>query len=150
MDNTRVKICAGLLAQHHNVHLMSCGLTASGVLALLVMLIGSTGSAALAVALAAIILLGTAETVLSIRVGFDKELWTDLARKPTITGAELAALDDALSHFRLRKTGNAKRSLESRLSGSLRLFKRQTWLCGAQVVLILCTVGFYGLKGLSG
>lgn len=145
-DIVRVRTCHDLLGQYNSLHLLSCSMTAAGALALFFTLIMQVYSIYVSVMLVILVLFGVLETFLAVRVGFDKALLSHLAVKSEITDDDLAALDEALAHLKLRSNPETGRPLESRLNGSMRLFRQQARLCGAQVALLLATAGLHAMK----
>ncbi|HEY5601515.1 MAG TPA: hypothetical protein VIM41_00240 [Gammaproteobacteria bacterium] len=145
-DPVRIQTCVSLLEQHRHLHLLSCGTSVASMLALLMMLITSTDTLVWLMVLAVVILLGVYETFLAVRIGFDTDLLHRLASHGSVTDKELRALDEALSYFKLRPESKAGRPLEKRLAGSLALFKQQAWVCGFQLIPLLCAAGIHAVK----
>jgi len=109
---------ADLLEQGRALHLLSVGLSAGAVAALL---LGPGGWSAAGPA--AVLLAGLAETWLALRVGFDARCFRRIARGADDPG--LACLDAALLRLGLMPGDKAGRPMASRLEGARRLLGLQ-------------------------
>ena len=131
-DATTHALLAALLEQGRAVHLFSAALTAVSLAGLGVATLFPTGLL-LPALFAGAVLLGTAETFLAVRVGFDAAIF----RLKAAGEAEWPEVDRGLSALNLVAGNNPARSDESRANGALRLFRRQGLAAASQGLLVL-------------
>ena len=128
---------ASLLRRGHALDQLSTGLTLlAALLGLGPWLVGV--NAPWLVALSAVLLvLGVLEKYWAFRVAFDADLFQRVAEGTQSLAERTQALDQALAALGLQPPGRAGRPWTERRQGALALLRRQVWLVGVQVVLVL-------------
>jgi hypothetical protein len=128
-------ITAALLDQGKRIDWISRALIVTALAALAAFGVFDVNKPGTAVLLASSALIGVAELYLAIRVGFDAALFRRMADAPE--APDFAKLDGALTMLGLLAAGKAGRPLGQRTSGTCRLFRYQTGLAAAQIILFL-------------
>jgi hypothetical protein len=142
-------VAAALLDQGRRVDGLSRLVTATALLALMLLpALPQHSSRLLPVILAIVALLGLAETYLALRVGFDAALFARLASP--IDGFDLDRLDGALPRLWPALRSQTGRPMAERIAGARRLLGRQGLLLMAQMALILVAAAIAALPGRSG
>jgi len=138
---TSIASCASLLDQHSKIHMLSVGLTL-GVTMLLAFAVGGGNlSFEYFLPMLAVILLGLFETIVAVRIGFDRRLLNTLSQRGSFSNNNLELLDDALVQLKLIPANKVGRILNERLIGCVGLLKLQAMLCCFQFVTIIVAGG---------
>ncbi|WP_338479042.1 hypothetical protein VRB67_24380 [Pseudomonas trivialis] len=128
-----LQVVASLLRRGRSLDQLSTGLTLLGVLfGLAQVLMASISPICLLLSLWMVIF-GLLQKYWALRVAFDADLFTLLARDIGRT----ADLDQALQALGLQSAKRAGRSWIERRRGALKLLRKQAWLLGAQALLTL-------------
>ncbi|WP_338488948.1 hypothetical protein VRB78_24955 [Pseudomonas trivialis] len=128
-----LQVVASLLRRGRSLDQLSTGLTLLGVLfGLAQVLMASISPICLLLSLWMVIF-GLLQKYWALRVAFDADLFTLLARDTGRT----ADLDQALQALGLQSAKRAGRSWIERRRGALKLLRKQAWLLGAQALLTL-------------
>ena len=125
--------CLCLLGQQPKVHHLSLFLTFLATIMLFLPAILPGFSQGWFLLMLLIITLGLYETATAIRIGFDFDLLQALPQNQEVTKDQLRALDTSLSQLKLIAAQQTVRNLDTRLLGSVRLFKQQ----------VICTICQY-------
>lgn len=135
----RLRLAARWLALGSSIDAASLAFTLLALAALLWTVPLPAAQAALLAAAVA----GLGEKAFALRVGFDRGIFADWARRWESPGhpspaADLAAFDAVLADLGLRRAGaHGLRSLEDRIRGALELLKWQAGLAAIQAVALL-------------
>jgi len=132
-DLLKIKVCANILQQQLSIHLFSIILTLSACIGLFILLAESSSFISVRVLLLLAITFGVYETLLSVRVGFDARLLSDLAWDDS----SLQSLDDSLKALKLISVNKVFSTLDDRLISCMRLFKRQVAVSCLQLVCFI-------------
>ncbi len=135
-DIATIHTCIDLLDQHRKVNFLSSLVTVAALVIMAVLLVFNLLSSALMILLSITIVLGLAEIILAIRIGFDQALLTRITNSEDSIEDALSSLDQSLIRLRLINSNKMDRSLDTRLKGCLNLFKKQVVICCAQVTLV--------------
>ncbi len=134
----RIKVCADLLTQHTKIHHLSVAISIAILIA--VFILAGLGSLPIVAVYGSmlVVLLGSVELVLAIRVGFDMALLQQLAQLKAVSPTELVQLDQALISLKLMPSSRSGRDLDARLHGCIGLLRRQAVFCLLQLLAVLC------------
>ncbi|SDV08791.1 hypothetical protein [Pseudomonas mucidolens] len=131
-----LQVVASLLRRGRSLDQLSTGLTLLGVLfGLLQLLMSSITPICLLLSLWMIIL-GLLQKYWALRVAFDAELFTLMAKDLERTDE----LDQTLQTLGLQSPHRANRPWTERRRGALKLLRKQAYLLGAQVLLTLAVI----------
>lgn len=138
---TNIHVCVALLTQHKKIHQMSFSMTLLSAAAVIFFFGQRTSDMWVLLPLILLLVLGTIEIFIAIRIGFDQRLLEllsphgDADSKIGIDKA-LTVLDDALIELGLISAGQPERLLSNRLQGCMTLLKQQSLLCCLQLLTI--------------
>lgn len=131
-----LQVVASLLRRGRSLDQLSTGLTLLGFLfGLAQLLMASISTICLLLALWMIVL-GLLQKYWALRVAFDADLFTLLARDTERT----PDLDQALQTLGLQSAKRVGRPWTERRRGALKLLRKQAWLLGAQALLTLAVI----------
>lgn len=132
----QLQVVASLLRRGRSLDQLSTGLTLLGVLfGLAQLLMVSITPICLLLSLWMIVL-GLLQKYWALRVAFDADLFTLMAKDIERTGE----LDQTLQTLGLQPVNRASRPWTERRRGALKLLRKQAYLLGAQVLLTLAVI----------
>lgn len=133
-------VVASLLRQGRTLDQLSTGLTLLGVLFGLLQLLLITPTAPFLILSAWLIILGLWQKYWALRVAFDADLFTLMARDTDALSDRTQALDQALQNLGLQPATRAGRPWIERQRGGLKLLRKQAILLAAQVLPPLAVI----------
>ncbi|MBV4464638.1 hypothetical protein AB7M29_000613 [Pseudomonas sp. F-14 TE3623] len=133
-------VVASLLRRGRTLDQLSTGLTLLGVLFGLLQLLLITPTAPFLILSAWLIILGLWQKYWALRVAFDADLFTLMARDADTLSDRTQALDQALQNLGLQPANRAGRPWIERQRGGLKLLRKQAVLLVAQVLPPLAVI----------
>ncbi|MFC6336023.1 hypothetical protein GIR22_00820 [Pseudomonas sp. CCM 7891] len=131
-----LQVVASLLRRGRSLDQLSTGLTLLGVLFGLAQLLMATITPICLILSGWLIVLGLLQKYWALRVAFDADLFTLMARDLERT----PDLDQALQNLGLQSAKRAGRPWAERRRGALKLLRKQAYLLVAQVLLTLAII----------
>lgn len=133
-------VLVGLLKQSSKLDRFSSCVTIISLLLSVIVIFASTFSLTMISLSIIILILGFVEKYFAIRVDFDRSLFKCLqAYSDAELMSALTLMDQSLCRLGLiKKDYDPSRSLESRIIGTICLFKKQLVCCVVQGVLLIC------------
>jgi len=131
-----LQVVASLLRRGRSLDQLSTGLTLLGVLFGLVQLLTPSITPICLILSLWMIVLGLLQKYWALRVAFDADLFTLMARDTDRT----PELDQAMQSLGLQSAKRAGRPWTERRRGALKLLRKQAYLLGGQVLLTVAVI----------
>ncbi len=139
----KIQIMLALLNQHNKIHHLSLGFSVAACFLLSVLIVSPEILKFGFIVAIIVILMGVYQILLALRIGFDIDLFKRLVCPKVDINIELGLIDNALVGLKLIPQNKVGRDLDLRVQGTYMLFKKQTFVCLLQAVMIIASGIYY-------